>query len=246
MGAASIVVNGSLFVTGGLNDTSVELNTSEIITLGGQQASISGPLLPEPMSRHCFVKLNQSHAVAITWSGSVYLYDIGNQTWTRLQSVPFLGSWNPFFRAVPLCGQLKDSTWFEPIIIVIDGLGNVYHAIFRRDDGFAWYDGPQPDFEIDPIRARVVTSSNGRNLFFMGLSGKNRNEMHQMGCTRRECIWQPMIESMTDFRRESFAMIVPDELTECTDPPLDILGVVFCVLFVVTMALPCIFECRIF
>ncbi len=137
--------------------------------------------------------------------------------------------------------------WFEPIIIVIDHLDNVYHAIFRRDDGFAWYDGPQPDFEIGPapIKARVVTSSNGRNLFFMGLNKNKRNQMHQMGCTMRECIWQPMIESMTDFRYHSVVMIVPDELTECTAPPLDILGIVVCILFVVTMVLPCICECRI-
>ncbi len=95
--AASIVVNGSLFVTGGyslfeavgwLTNFRRNLKTSEIITLGGQQTSISGPLLPEPMARHCFVKLNQSHAVAITIKGSVYLYDIGNQTWSPLLKVP--------------------------------------------------------------------------------------------------------------------------------------------------------------
>ncbi len=233
-GAASIVVNGSLLVTGGSS-----LNTTEMISIS--VPSIPGPpLKPSLFFGHCFVKLNQSHAVAIAeFGGDVYLYDIANQTWLPLASPPSRSN-------IDLCGHLVDSTLFDDIVIAIDMFGTVYHAVFDPVDGFTWNCGPQPDFRIAyrAKGARVVTSSNDRKLFFIGLNEENPTEMYQMGGTRRECIWQPMIESV-DFAREDFvAIIVPDELTECTTSPLDILGIVLLALFVAIMVLPCLCDCR--
>ncbi len=136
----------------------------------------------------------------------------------------------------------------RPIVIVINHFGKVHHGIFEDGD-ITWNSGPQPDTDfISPIftRVRVVTSSKRRNLFFIGMKyGSTQMQMFQMGCTMRECIWQPMIESISDIRHGFVAIIVPDELTECTSPPLDIYGLVFLILFIAIFALPLICESRV-
>ena len=52
-GSASAAVNGSLFVTGGLNEKKVRLSSTEYITADGKTSV--APDLPSPRASHCMV-----------------------------------------------------------------------------------------------------------------------------------------------------------------------------------------------
>ncbi len=114
--SASIGLGSSLFVTGGYGIGSKVLSSTEFVH-SGQQVGSSGPSLPIPLNRHCFVRFNSTTALAISgqsdqnqYNGQTYFYWIQDQKWTTGPSVSIP-------RYSHACGLLKE----QEAIVTIGG-----------------------------------------------------------------------------------------------------------------------------
>ncbi len=249
--SASIVINDTtIFVTGGLSSEMGATSSTEYINVK-TNTSTKGAPLPAPLKNHCMTKINDTTAILIggyfdsPWPLSTYFFNVLEDSWTTGPNLTLA-------RVEASCGVIQDSTIADYVMVVVVGgivnveMENTTEILFLDPDSSqgesSWTIGPPlPDSQAS---ASLVPTSDGKNLILVGgskyisFNGVETlvSDMYKFGCTRLECSWQKMIESLESPRRNALAMRVPDTFVNCQSlEDTDSLGITFITLGTVTI-----------
>lgn len=237
VGAASLVVDDQLWITGGFDaQNNVYMSTELINSLG---KSDSGPDLPRPSFGHCmaryislgsprhsfhsctYFRMNDSMAILIGGYdfnealSTVYFIDLITQTWTEGPSLAvgrYLHSCTIFqfdndYFLIAAGG--RDSKALE-----LDSV-----EILKLNDDGSWLSGP---ILPKPIAASSLISleNNTRIILVGGIDAGQEgivSKTYQLSCmcSITSCIWTERKQRLNTPRANMVSVLVPDEFTTC-------------------------------
>ncbi len=217
--ASSIVINEGkvLWITGGRDRSYTKLNTSNYVNVVG--GSNIGPDLPTQLSSHCILTVNDS-TVMVTggvWRlEATWYYTFESGVWTS-------GPNMIYGRHAHVCGALKDSNNGKKITVAATGYtkfefdrANSTELLIDGTD--EWILGPElrsPGIDY----ATGTTSSDGMHFILAGGYDKHYQDkyrLYHLQCFDLHCVWTKMEQTMDVARAQHVAMLIPDEIANCT------------------------------
>merc|ERR1712008_129272 len=208
-GASSTVIQDYLWVTGGVDNYSRRLDTTEKIYLNGTVEP--GIKLPFAVNSHCMV---QHH-------NSVYLlggYDGNRDRKDVLKFLPEMGFTHSVVQPMKharnrcACGIFNSKLHSNRPIMVAAG-GGVYGMKtgefwdFTNPDA-TWQ--PTGDLPYDTYGARMTPTQNGDGVLLT-----SENDIFKLDCTSTtSCLWKKEPNSLKIYRRHHLMFTVPSKLLE--------------------------------
>ncbi len=218
--ASSIVINKGriLWITGGRTQIYAKFNSTEFVSIASGRSD-PGPDLPQPLGHHCILSLDESTAVVIggQWrSETTWFYSFESGVWT---SGPNL----THGRHDHVCGAMKDSLTGKRIAVTTTGYtwhqlshSNTTELLLQGTD--RWILGPEvPSLGIED--ATGTTSSDGKHFILAGGQGSHYQELYSifhLQCFNFDCVWTMMDQTLNVARAYHVAMLIPDEVANCT------------------------------
>jgi N-acetylneuraminic acid mutarotase len=215
--AAAQLQDGKLLVTGGWDVSASPLNSAEMLTEEGWE-SIK-PSLPVIINGHCMVTVNSSTVMIIggwqnsQFSGKTFYFIFGDESWTEGPELKNKRGWHS-------CGKIrrnKDSQ--EMSIIVAGGYndGSYLSSVEILDEGSnEWQTGPELPFGIR--HSQMVEDQNGGVVLIGGDSPSvgYLDTLYQLPHGGQDAVWTKMEQKMNTGRRQHTAILVPDNIVECS------------------------------
>ncbi len=212
--AASIAIDGKLFVTGGYEPKSGGLSSTEYVgPLGGPNA---GPDLPVKLYHHCFARLNQTTAFAASglisprvYSRTSYFFDISQESWTT-------GPDLKIGRTSAACGLVSN------LAIVVGGRSPSVQSTTEILDleSNVWSSGPS--LPSGGIYGASAVSFKGELFIIGGTSGGGHGaskSLLKLSCHGGEesCHWTTMDQKLGVARYFSVGILVPSSILDCQE-----------------------------
>ncbi len=183
---------------------------TQLVNVNSDNA-ILGPTMPKPLSHHCFVKVNDSLAIAVggytkfnqppLMSASTLYLNIERKMWD-------LGPNLSLPRASHVCGVLKTTEEETSKIVVVAGGDTVSHDLSTEilrlvASNFgteAWQSGPNIPRKL--IDASMVSTSDGKGLILIGgvlYSGYRSKSLLRLEChfIIAGCNWQELPQQLS-------------------------------------------------
>jgi hypothetical protein len=215
--AAAQLQDGKLLVTGGSNGT--DLNSAEMLTEEGWESNI--PSLPVTILGHCMITVNSTTVMAIggmqndqDYSGKTFFFTFGEESWTE-------GPELKIKRRSHSCGKIrrnKDSQ--EMSIIVAGGYAggsSRLSSVEILDEGSnEWQTGPELPFGIS--YSQMIEDQNGGVVLIGGFSSSagTLDTLYQLPHGGQDAVWTKMEQKMKIGRQDHTAIMVPDNIVDCS------------------------------
>jgi N-acetylneuraminic acid mutarotase len=215
--AAAQLEDGKLLVTGGYDASYSYLSSAEMLTEEGWESNI--PSLPVTISRHCVVTVNSTTAMIIGgylngyFSGKTFFFTFGEESWT---DGPELKN----KRVDHSCRKIRRNKESKEISIIVAGGydGSSYlSSIEILDEGSnEWQTGPELPSGIS--ESQMVEDQNGGVVLIGGrsYSGYNLDTLYQLPHGGQDAVWTKMEQKMTTRRKWHTAVLVPDNIVDCS------------------------------
>ncbi len=120
--------------------------------------------------------------------------------------------------------MIKDSVTDEVIVVVAGGQETDYRyaklfltEMFKPGAPSGWT--PGPDLPNALTGGKIVATVDGKSLIFIGgsdVNEKNTSEMLKLTCSSSICSWETMVQRLDFGRRNFVAMLVPENLVNCS------------------------------
>jgi hypothetical protein len=215
--AAAQLQDGKILVTGGY-DFSGYLNSAEMLTEDGWESNIQ--TLPVTIYLHCMVTVNSTTVMAIGGyqngqiSGKTFYFTFGEESWTE-------GPELNYKRGYHSCGKIRrDKESQEMSIIVAGGYNDdssYLSSVEILDEGSnEWQTGPELPFGIDD--SQMVEDQNGGVVLIGGESSSisKLDTLYQLPHGGQDAVWTKMEQKMQTGRRQHTAILVPDNIVNCS------------------------------
>ncbi len=220
----------TLWVTGGTNKDGNVVSSTELITVTKQKehapkysvSSKAAPDLPVTVGAHCLLKLNDSTAFligGITVGKKTFFLDIN----TDLGQEVFDFAPGPEMstgRFAHVCGMMTNpGDGSDAVVAAIGGFnaGGLASTDLWIVGSDKWI--PGPDIPEATQYSSLVSSSNGKSLFVVGLwtSSYYRSNIYQFAYSGGSGSWQwtKLDQGLQVARRSHVTMLIPDSLTNC-------------------------------
>ncbi len=217
LAAAAQLQDGKLLVTGGKDDFDSYHNSAEMLTEEGWESNI--PSLPVTIYGHCMVTVNSTTVIAISgyqndqYSGKTFYYTFGEESWTE-------GPELKNKRRSHSCGKIRRNKESQEMSIIVAGgyNGNSYlSSVEILDEGSnEWQTGPELPFGIWLFQ--MVEDQNG-GVFLIGGSSSSVYKLdilYQLPHGGQDAVWTKMEQKMKTERRDHTAILVPDNIADCS------------------------------
>ncbi len=213
--AAAWLQDGQLLVTGG--NGGPFLNSSEILTEKGWERNF--PSLPVTIYGHCMVTVNSTTVMAIggvqngKFSGNTFYFTFGEESWR-------VGPALKNKRNGLSCGRIRrDKESQEMSTIVAGGFNLSYYlsSVEILDEGSnEWKTGTELPFGIDV--SQMVEDQNGGVILVGGQSPliENLDTLYQLPHGGGDAVWTKMEQKLNTGRFSHTAILVPDNVVDCS------------------------------
>ncbi len=215
--AATQLKDGKLLVTGGYDGPYSDLNSAEMLTEEGWESNI--PSLPVTILGHCMVTVNSTTVMAIggeqngQYSGKTFYFTFGEESWTE---GPELKNKRRFHS----CGKIRrDKESQERSIIAAGGYdgSSILSSVEILDEGSnKWQTGPELPFGIS--ESQMIEDQNGGVVLIGGDSSSagTLGTLYQLPHGGQDAVWTKMEQKMKTGRYSHTAILVPDNIVECS------------------------------
>ena len=221
--AKGLVINGSLWVTGGATDpTWNPTSTTELLDYGSESFSVD---LPQGTYSHCIAKINATHGI-ITGGTS-------NKEQNRYDTTHFInfatmeisdGPKLNVARAFHGCSVFENQ---GKLIAMIGGgsdasglLDSTEFLDLEAGQNLAWTQGPSLPKRISGFP--LVTTTEGTEVIAVGgTRGRSyEKDILKMSCPEEldSCAWSLMEHKLEVARAAHTAILIPDTLNVCQEP----------------------------
>lgn len=216
--AASIVLdNGTMWVTGG--STYDSASKTEFVEVG--KPGIVRESLPNPMTDHCMVKINESAIILIGGinSSTVYFYTpIPGSFYNLWSQGPSL----PRPRNGMACGLVKNLVIITGGISGQDFLKSTLILDLNRV-GQGWI--PGPDIPGHPLYRPSLVSTGKTVILFGGIipfAASYSSSLLELQCQSvTQCQWRLMKQKLHQGRYSTVGMLLPSQMTQCNNSSAD-------------------------
>jgi hypothetical protein len=214
--AAAQLRDAKLLVTGGFDESGSDLNSAEMLTEEGWESNM--PSLPVTITRHCMVTVNSTTVMAIggeqngPTSGKTFYFTFGEDSWTE-------GPELKNKREYHSCGRIRNKDSQEMSIIVAggyDGSSRLSSVEILHEGSNAWQTGPDLPFGI--ALSQMVDDLNGGVVLIGGESSSvgTLDTLYQLPHGGQDAVWTKMEQKMKTGRLYHTAILVPDNLVDCS------------------------------
>jgi hypothetical protein len=214
--AAAQLQDGKLLVTGGLDSSGSYLNSAEMLTEEGWESNI--PSLPVTIYAHCMVTVNSTTVMVIGGSqdgqisGKTFYFTFGEESWTEGHELKN----NRLYHS---CGMIRKNKESQAMSIIVAGGrdGSSLSSVEILDEGSnEWQTGPELPFGIEG--SQMVEDQNGGVVLIGGYSSSvdNLDSLYQLPHGGQDAFWTKMEQKLKTGRREHTAILVPDNLVDCS------------------------------
>ncbi len=230
--AAAVVEDGrTLWMTGGFSGKKF-LDSTEFIRLN-QVSFTEGPQLPDKLSRHCIVYIDDSNTLIIGGSNSK------GETVADVWSIDFFNRSNLWSRKPSLkvgrrghtCGHFQDAKTMKQLAIVSGGTPNsceIEDLDCNHTDTVEVLHVTSGSSEWQTIASLPVQLAFSAGLSvdadkeFLVLGGfldmrklKASNAVYSLSCSELKCEWIVLPVKLKPARGELMAFLVPDSISSC-------------------------------
>ncbi len=212
--AAAQLQDGKLLVSGGF-DGSAYLNSAEMLTEEGWESNI--PSLPVTISAHCMVTVNSTTVMAIGGrqnseiSGKTFFFTFGEESWTEGPELKNKISYHS-------CGKIRRNKESQEMSIIV--AGGFLSSVEILDEGSnEWQTGPELPFGIDGCHgSQMVEDQNGGVVLIGGYSRPlgHLDTLYQLPHGGQDTVWTKMEQKMQTGRNVHTAILVPDNIVDCS------------------------------
>ena len=213
--AAAKLQNDTLLVTGG-TDSLADLSSADMLTQERWETKI--PSLPVIISDHCMVTVNSTTVMVVGgWqneqlSNQTFYFTFGEQRWTQ-------GLELKHKRRLHSCGRIRrDKDSQEMSIIVAGGYNESYMSSVEilNERSNEWHTGPELPFSI--LYSQMVEDPNGGVVLIGGSPSSidALETLHQLPHVGKDAVWAKMEQKLKTGRRRHTAVLVPDNIVECS------------------------------
>jgi hypothetical protein len=216
--AAAQLKDGKLLVTGGYDDYSSDLNSAEMLTEEGWESNI--PSLPVTIFAHCMVTVNSTTVMAIggyqngQYSGKTFDYTFGEESWTE-------GPELKNKRGYHSCEKIRSNKESQEKSIIVaggyfDGSSYLSSVEILHEGSNEWQTGPDLPFGI--YISQMVEDQNGGVVLIGGRSPSvgTLDTLYQLPHGGQDAVWTKMEQKMKTGRYSHTAILVPDNLVDCS------------------------------
>ncbi len=227
--AASILWNADTLLVSGGFDNSGYKSSSQLITLTESNdeetskysiSSRRAPSLPEIVSSHCLIKLNESTAFVVGGNErkrETFFLDLN----IDLDHEVFDYAPGPELsigRAAHVCGTLVNPGDGSDAIVVTTGgfnFGGLVSTEMWIVGSDRWISGP--DLPIGMGLSAGLTSSDGKSFYVVGgWNGEHQGGIYKLSFQDGYWRWTTLDQKLEHAREQHIAMLIPDSLTNCT------------------------------
>jgi hypothetical protein len=214
--ATAQLQNGKLFVTGGYGHSN--LNSAEILTENGWESNI--PSLPVTIYHHCMVPVNSTTVMVIGGgqngqiSGKTFYFTFGEESWTE-------GPELKIKRYGHSCGKIRRNNESQEMSIIVaggdDGGSSYLSSVEILDEGSnEWQTGPELLIVI--TKSQMVEHQNGGVVLIGGQSSfdDKLDTLYQLPHGGQDAVWIKMEQKMQTVRSSHTAILVPDNIVDCS------------------------------
>jgi hypothetical protein len=215
--AAAQLQNGKLLVTGGFDESDLDLNSAEMFTEEGWESNI--PSLPVTISGHCMVTVNSTTVMVIGGrqndqiSGKTFYYTFGEESWTE-------GPELKNKRRYHSCGKIRRNKESQEMSIIVaggwDGSSELSSVEILDEGSNEWQTGPELPFGID--LSQMVEDQNGGVVLIGGQLDTvyNLDTLYQLSHGGQDAVWIKMQQKMETGRFSHTAFLVPNNIVDCS------------------------------
>jgi hypothetical protein len=215
--AAAQLQDGKLLVTGGLDGFDSDLNSAEMLTEEGWESNI--PSLPVTIYAHCMVTVNPTTVMVIGgwqngqgYSGKTFYFTFGEESWTE-------GPELKKDREGHSCGKIRRNIESQEMSIIVAGgyLFSYLSSVDILDVGSnEWQTGPE--LPIGIYESQMVEDQNGGVVLIGGFSssGGILDTLYQLAHGGQDDVWTKMEQKMETGRYWHTAILVPDNIVDCS------------------------------
>jgi hypothetical protein len=216
--AAAQLQDGKLLVTGGYDGSGSDLNSAEMLTEEGWESSILS--LPVTIPAHCMVTVNSTTVMVIGGSqngqisGKTFFFTFGEESWTE-------GPELKIKRRSHSCGKIRrDKDSQEMSIIVaggyVGGSSRLSSVEILHEGSNEWQTGPELPFGI--YKSQMVEDQNGGVVLIGGYSQSagRLDTLYQLSHGGQDAVWLNMEQKMNTGRKEHTAILIPDNVVDCS------------------------------
>ena len=213
--AAAQLKAGNLLVTGGSDGAF--LNSAEMLTEEGWESNI--PSLPVTIYAHCMVTVNSTRVLAIGgqqngFSGKTFFFTFGEKSWTE---GPELKNKRRFHS----CGKIRRNKESQEMSIIVAGgdidVSSYLSSVEILDEGSnEWQTGPELPFGI--TASQMVEDQNGGVVLIGGKSSSigYLDTLYQFPHGGHDAVWTKMEQKMKTGRNSHTAILIPDNVVDCS------------------------------
>jgi hypothetical protein len=215
--AAAQLKDGHLLVTGGYDESVSDLNSAEMLTEEGWESNI--PSLPVTFYAHCMVTVNSTTVMAIggtqngqSYSGKTFYFTLGDESWTE-------GPELKNKRSSHSCGKIRRNKESQEMsIIAAGGIKSSFLSSVEilHEGSNEWQMGPELPFGIS--HSKMVEDQNGGVVLIGGLSSSvgYLDTLYQLPHGDQDAAWIKMEQKMKTVRSSHTAILVPDNIVDCS------------------------------
>ncbi len=216
--AAAQLKDGKLLVTGGKDGyNGFYLNSAEMLTEEGWESNI--PSLPVTIAAHCMVTVNSTTVMVIggaqnnTYSGKTFYFTFGEESWTE-------GPKLKIKRCFHSCGKIRRNKESQEISIIVaggyDGFSRLLSVEILDEGSNEWQTGPELPFRV--IESQMVEDQNGGVVLIGGWSSSADilDTLYQLPHGGQDAVWTKMEQEMKFGRYRHTAVLVPDNIVDCS------------------------------
>jgi hypothetical protein len=216
-GAAAQLQDGKLLVTGGRDASFSSLNSAEMLTEEGWESNI--PSLPVTVWANCMVTVNSTTVMVIggvqngQYSGKTFFFTFGEESWTE-------GPELKNKRGVHSCGKIRRNKESQEMSIIVvggyDGFSYLPSVEILDEGSNEWQAGPELPFGID--NSQLVEDQNGGVVLIGGVSQSAGilDTLYQLPHGGQDAVWTKMEQKMQTVRSSHTAILVPDNIVDCS------------------------------
>jgi N-acetylneuraminic acid mutarotase len=215
--AVARLQDGTLLVTGGNDKSGSSSNTSETLTEVGWESNT--PPLPVTLSGHCMVTVNSTNVMVIGGhqndkiSGKTLYFTVGEEDWTE---GPELKNKRTFHS----CGKIRRDKEGQELSIIVaggqDGSSYLSSVEILNEGDNEWQTGPELPFGIN--WSQMVEDQNGGVVLIGGFSESIGilDTLYQLPHGDQDAVWTIMEQKLETSRHQSTAILVPDNVVDCS------------------------------
>ncbi len=213
--AAAQLPDGKILVTGGLDGSDSDLNSAEMLTEEGWESNI--PALPVTIYAHCMVTINSTTVMVIggiqngQFSGKTFYFTFGEKPWTE---GPELKNKRDYHS----CGKIRRNKESQEMSIIVAGGydGSLLSSVEILDEGSnEWQTGPELPFGIH--ESQMVEDQNG-GVYLIG--GRRifitLDTLYQLPHVGQDAVWTKMEQKMQTGRSRHTAIMISDNIVDCS------------------------------